>query len=525
MDIKTLSYTVALVSTALTLSTAVFALYRKDRGLSIYAVGYLSAVISFLLFSGQGELPRVLSFIVPNMLLMFFQLSLPWGLRSHSSIPHPWPRRFWLYLVIWFALIVYFTYVVDLFAFRASISSVFIIVGTFEFLLAFSQIQHASSKVIRLAVRLVAISFMIFHVLRIVLIVVFSNETARLMDDRFFNSYTFSFTLFFSILWAGLVLVLDAADLVARLERQNQVFKEMATIDELTGLNNRHSLEAKLSAEMERSSRYHEPLSIILFDIDHFKHVNDTWGHPTGDEVLKKIARITRDHVREPDDLFRWGGEEFLLVTPHTTLEGAMILAEKLRKSIASTAVPDVGAVTASFGVAQSLPGESREDWFKRADQALYRAKNTGRDKVTGFANDETLPLAGVNISWKPEWESGNDLIDEEHRQLVDLSNNLLDVSLSNKTVAQILEAVDALIGHVAKHFSDEEGVLAALGYPDLGTHAKLHKELVAAALAIRGKVETGTSDPGVLFDFLVDKVVLGHMIQADSLFFPFTKR
>ncbi len=525
MDIKTLAFAIALVGTALALSTMVFALYRRDRGFSAYAAGFLSAVVAFLLFASQVSLPRTFSYILANMLLLFFQLSLPWGLRSRSGIQPTWPLRFWLYLLAWLGTITLFTIFIDSFTIRAAASSVFILFGALEFLVAFNQIQQTSSRVIRITVKSVVITFVAFHALRIVFIILYSDKATNLLDDNFFNVYTFSLTLFFAILWAGLVLILDAADLLARLERQNQIFKDMATIDELTGLNNRHSLEAKLSAEMERSARYHEPLSIILFDIDHFKHVNDTWGHPTGDEVLKKIARITRDHVREPDDLFRWGGEEFLLVTPHTTLEGALILAEKLRKSIASTAFPDVGAVTASFGVAQSLPGESREDWFKRADQALYRAKNTGRDKVTGFANDETLPLAGVNISWKPEWESGNDLIDEEHRQLVDLSNNLLDVSLSNKTVAQILEAVDALIGHVAKHFSDEEGVLAALGYPDLGTHAKLHKELVAAALAIRGKVETGTSDPGVLFDFLVDKVVLGHMIQADSLFFPFTKR
>ncbi len=427
--------------------------------------------------------------------------------------------------MLWLGTILFFTLAIDSFTVRAAGSSVFLMAGAVEFLSAFRQSQKESSRVIRLSVKSVVFVFILLHAVRIAFIVVYSKQTTNALDDVFVNVFTFSFTLFFAILWAGLVLVLDAADLLNKLGQQNRVFKDMATIDELTGLNNRHSLETKLSAEMERASRYHEPLSIILFDIDHFKHVNDTWGHQVGDEVLKHVARITRELVREPDDIFRWGGEEFLLVAPHTSLNGAITLAEKLRSSFASTVFPEVGAVTASFGVAQSLPGENRDDWFKRADRALYRAKNTGRDRVVGFENDESLPLAGVDIEWRAEWESGNSLIDEEHRQLVDLSNNLLDVSLSNKTTAQMLEAVNALIDHVAKHFSDEEAVLKSIGYPDLEAHARLHKELVAAALSLRTAVEAGTNDPGVLFNFIVDKVVIGHMIQADSQYFSCTAR
>ncbi len=524
MDVRTLVFTIALVSTALAASTMVLALYRKDRGFSIYAAGFISAVISFLLFSSQGLLPRFLSYIAANVFLLFFQLSLPWGLRSRSGLKPSWPRRFWLYMMAWLGTLLIFTLAFDSFTVRAAASSVFLMAGAAEFLLAFYQGQQESSKVIRYSVKSVVFVFILLHVIRFASIIAYPQRTTNVLDDVLFNVFTFSFTLFFAILWAGLVLVLDAADLLSRLERQNQVFKDMATIDELTGLNNRHSLETKLSAEMERASRYHEPLSIILFDIDHFKHVNDTWGHQVGDEVLKHVARITRDLVREPDDIFRWGGEEFLLVAPHTSLAGAITLAQKLRASFASTVFPEVGAVTASFGVAQSLPGENRDDWFKRADRALYRAKNTGRDRVVGFENDEALPLAGVDIEWRAEWESGNSLIDEEHRQLVDLSNNLLDVSLSNKTTQQMLEAVDTLIAHVAKHFSDEEAVLKTLGYPGLEAHALLHKELVAAALSLRMAVEAGTHNSGVLFNFLVDKVVIGHMIHADAQFFSYTR-
>ena len=184
-----------------------------------------------------------------------------------------------------------------------------------------------------------------------------------------------------------------------------------------------------------------------------------------------------------------------------------------------------MGNVTSSFGTAEWLPDESREDWFKRVDQALYRAKNTGRNRVVGFGTEDALPLARVSIEWRPEWESGNPIIDEEHRKLVDLSNNLLDVSMSGRTMQDTLQAVDALIGHVAAHFEDEEKILAEAAYPGLNSHAGLHRELVQAALVLRARVEASTIDYGSLFVFLVDKVVIGHMINADTEFFGYTRR
>jgi diguanylate cyclase (GGDEF)-like protein/hemerythrin-like metal-binding protein len=525
MDTTTLAFTVALVGIALALSTMIFALYRRERGFSIYASGFLSAVVSFLLFTGQGSMHRSISLVLANMLLLFFQLCLPWGLRSHSGIHPGWPIRFWLYTASWFAVVVLASTVIDSFTVRAAFSSLFIIVASVEFLLAFSRIGGKVPRVVSTTSWTVVSAFIVFHAVRVVMILAFTGSRTRLMDDNAVNIYTFSFTLFFSVLWAGLVLIIDAAGLLAQLEAKNRTLEEMATSDKLRGLLNRHSLDTMLASEMERSQRYREPLSIILFDIDHFKHINDSWGHPAGDEVLKRMSAIASNLVREPDNLFRWGGEEFLLVAPHTMLQGAIVLADKLRQAIAAEAFPSIGAVTASFGAAEWLPDETREDWFKRVDQALYRAKNTGRNRVVGFGAQDALPLARVSIEWRPEWESGNRVIDEEHRMLVDLSNNLFDVTMSGRTVPVTLEAVDALIGHVSIHFGDEEKILAEAAYPDLAEHAGLHRGLVQAALDLRARVDAGTIDSSTLFNFLVDKVVIGHMIQADTKFFEYTRR
>lgn len=525
MDTTTLAYTVALVGIALALSTMIFALYRKERGFSIYAAGFLSAVTSFLLFTGQGSIPRSISLVLANMLLLFYQLCLAWGLRSHSGLHPGWPVRYWLYLAAWLAVVIQASAVNDSFIARAVCSSLFIMVASVEFLVAYSRTDRSVSKVIRRTAWAIVSAYILFHAVRIGMILAFAGKQTRLMDNNIVNIYSFSFSLFFSVLWAGLVLIIDAAGLLGQLESKNRALEDLATSDELTGLANRHSLDIVLASEMERSSRYREPLSIILFDIDHFKRINDTWGHQAGDEVLRRLATIATGLVREPDTLYRWGGEEFLLVAPHTMLHGSLVLAEKLRVAIAAEVFPEAGTVTSSFGVAELLPGESREDWFKRVDQALYRAKNAGRNRVVGFGSEDGMPLPRVSIEWRPEWESGNPVIDAEHRSLVDLTNNLFDVSMSGRPKQDTLQAVDALILHVAGHFENEEMILADAAYPGLRAHAGLHRELVQAAHDLRSRVEAGTLDCSTLFDFLVDKVVIGHMINADTEFFEHTRR
>jgi len=524
MEIKALSFTVALVGTALALLFVIFALYRKERGLTVYAAGFIAAVAGFILLAAQGTLPRFLGFIVANMLILFFQLSLAWGLRINAKLDTRWPRRYSVYLTIWFAAITLATMVFDSFMLRSVLFSVFIIISAVEFLVAFSLIKPALSRLVSRSAWMMTLSFSLLHTIRIVLLLTSSGELSGLMDNQFVNVYTFAFTALFAVLWAGLILLVDIADLSEELGRRNKTLEDLATSDQLTGLNNRRSLDAMLAAEMERSSRYHESLSIIMFDVDHFKNINDTWGHAVGDEVLKQISRIATALVRGPDDLFRWGGEEFLIVAPHTDLQGAIVLAEKLRQAIEGDTFPSVGALTASFGVAEHRPAEDCEDCFKRVDQALYRAKNNGRNRVVGFGATEALPVASVRIEWRSEWSSGNRAIDDGHRVLLELSNSLLDLSLAEKNGAELMPGMEALLDHVVTHFSDEEKILSELGYPGVVAHAHLHRDLVQQSLDLARRVNAGDCSAAQLFDFLVNQVVVGHMIKADSVFFEYTK-
>jgi len=523
MDIKTLSLAVAMAGFSIAAVTALFAFFRRERSLSIFAAGFLSSVVGFGLLIGQNRLYDWVSFILANMLIVFYQLCLAWGVRSFFKVGKGWPARFWAYLGAWLALLLVGTYVYDSFAVRAISASVLIVAASLEFIVAIRGVGEAIPKIIRAAARLVALAFIACHLVRIGLIA--ANARGSLMDNAYVNAYTFSFTLVFSIAWAGIVLIIDTSHLVGLLERKNAKLESLATSDGLTGLRNRHALELKLDDELERASRYKVPLSAILFDVDNFKRVNDTWGHQAGDEVLRRMAGLTSAMVRQPDDLFRWGGEEFLLVAPHTGMAGASALAEKLRAAVEAENFPAVGTVTASFGVAEWKPGEDCDAWFKRVDRALYRAKNTGRNRVVGIDAAEASPAAMARVDWKAEWSSGDRLIDDEHRELIGLSNNLIDLSLAGAGAEAMLAALDALIGHIRKHFGDEERVLAEVGFPGLDGHALLHAKLISDSLGLRARVESGASGLGALIDFLVDRVVVEHLVREDSQFFEYTRR
>ncbi|SDA47278.1 PAS domain S-box-containing protein/diguanylate cyclase (GGDEF) domain-containing protein [Pseudomonas sp. NFACC15-1] len=181
--------------------------------------------------------------------------------------------------------------------------------------------------------------------------------------------------------------VTDVATNRHQLQAANAQLQRLSSTDQLTGLYNRGHWESNLKAAFARYQRYGHALSLVMLDIDHFKRVNDTYGHQAGDKVIEHVARLLHEHVRESDVAGRYGGEEFGVVLSDTDKAGAQIFAERLRKAIEALEVQfndQTIRFTVSLGVADlSQPSNDHAELIARADQALYTSKKTGRNRVT----------------------------------------------------------------------------------------------------------------------------------------------
>lgn len=170
------------------------------------------------------------------------------------------------------------------------------------------------------------------------------------------------------------------------LERANEQLAKLSMTDRLTGLLNRGTWENLVDAEYERFRRYGQATSLVMFDIDHFKPVNDTYGHLAGDEVIRHTAEVTRNNIRQSDSAGRYGGEEFGIILPETDAESARVICERIREAIENSTVSTTAGdirYTVSMGIAQlTETPENYMQWMQKADEALYKAKESGRNKV-----------------------------------------------------------------------------------------------------------------------------------------------
>ena len=169
---------------------------------------------------------------------------------------------------------------------------------------------------------------------------------------------------------------------IARRKLLESELEKLATVDKLTSIYNRYKMDISLDEQIEIAKRYNRPLSVIFFDIDFFKKINDTYGHKVGDEVLKELTNLVATHLRKSDIFGRWGGEEFLIILPETTKKEATILAEKLRKYIQIHKFKKINKLTCSFGITTLKDNDTSKTLISRVDKKLYKAKQNGRNRI-----------------------------------------------------------------------------------------------------------------------------------------------
>lgn len=312
--------------------------------------------------------------------------------------------------------------------------------------------------------------------------------------------------------------------ITADLEVSNKALFERSITDNLTQLHNRGELDRLLFKEIERSKRYVLPLSIIMIDLDNFKRINDQFGHLAGDQVLINVAQILRNTIRSTDEIGRWGGEEFLVITPQTNICDAGALAEKLRMTLEKDQLPGMSRQTASFGVAE-LQGDDRLDsLLHRADDALYHAKWAGKNLVC-LADDSNLKpdyLRLLQLTWQPEFESGNEFIDRQHQNLFYSANKLIGTILKSDPSEDIALVMKALTQEIIDHLDSEELFLKNLNYPDLKIHQESHNVLRTTLTHKITLFQEGKITSEQFLEFIIHIVIRQHMLDADHQFFDF---
>jgi len=209
--------------------------------------------------------------------------------------------------------------------------------------------------------------------------------------------YVFTFNLIVSAVVSLMVLFIS----IYSINHQQNHLIQMATTDGLTGLMNRHSFDITFQQALREMRRSNQPLSILLYDIDFFKKINDVYGHLAGDRVIVEVTNLSKNVVRGSDLLCRWGGEEFVILLKNCTLAQAMHIAEQLRSDVMQhdfQFLGDVAVVTISVGVAQCADNEQQDQLFARVDNAMYCAKTGGRNRVEVAQDAEVVAEEGVNV-------------------------------------------------------------------------------------------------------------------------------
>ena len=309
-----------------------------------------------------------------------------------------------------------------------------------------------------------------------------------------------------------------------QLKEENEKLLKSAIKDELTGVYNRKFFEKRVVEEMEIADRANEHISLIIFDLDRFKLVNDNFGHQFGDEVLKRTTQIAGDLIRKTDFLNRVGGEEFAIILPNTNKAQAVFVAEKVRKALEDNKHFKVGQVTGSFGVAERMKAESLRSWYKRADNALYQAKNTGRNRVVD-SDKIDIPLVSLQVQWRQEWNCGNDEIDEQHDKILQIANDLITKIYAGASHNECMDMIKLFLEYAVNHFATEERILMEIEYDGLIAHIKKHEYLTNKAIYLKECYEKKELQPAAFLSFIIDEVVVEHLTKEDTKFFALLKR
>jgi len=522
MDRDTLITTIIIVTLSYAVMMGLVAMLRKENSFFVYTLAFLCGSLAFV-FTIAFPFAEALSIISFNFLILLSIALFTSGIRMYFALK-PWPRRYWVYNGLNLLLFIQFTLISPSMWVRIIVYSIVSLTFFMDLYLEIKDKLPSLDKNWRTTITWLIGYHMITTLSRLITLTNPEYVTKSWLELGATTIISLYLSLFAFTIWVIGIVLLDTFKVMSVLKTKNDELSALAMRDALTGLPNRNSMEAELAKLVELAKRYGNQLSFVLADIDHFKQVNDLLGHDTGDLVLRQTASIISKHIRVTDSAFRWGGEEFLIVAPHTDLEGARLLAEKIRETYQTEDFGAAGKLTISLGVAQWIENEPVDVWFKRADIALYQAKSAGRNKVECWRSEEQMLREFARIDWQEHWNSGNLHIDREHRSLINATNELYELIEKASSREQIIAHIQQIAQEVRQHFAHEEEELAKIGY-DMTEHSSLHRTLLEELEVLRNKHEILQVENKALFTFLIGKVIVGHLLAEDHKFYPMIQK
>lgn len=388
IDLRTLSFALMLV-TGLMASVMYFVLRAQKTypGTGFWVLSNLAGTLGFLCLGLREFAPELLTVVLGNMLAVGTTALALEGIRSFLQLK----RKSVIPVAImagYAVTLVYQTYISVSVTNRIITASIVSSVLTFLSYRAFAEKPGLMSNVVYRTVALTFLLFSGFMFLRMVASMTFPLFS-HLYTPEWIQTVSFMIFLVFATVWTLNYVVLNSERLNEELRAKENELLERATTDFLTGVSNKQAFDEFASAEIKRSRRYNIPTCLVLLDLDHFKKVNDTFGHSVGDRVLTEIGILLKRMTRQHDLIARIGGEEFGLLLTHTDIESGHAVAEAFRREIQNLEIKHAAinlSVTSSFGVAELRESDTLESLLERADIHLYKAKDKGRNRVSSEA-------------------------------------------------------------------------------------------------------------------------------------------
>lgn len=519
IDALTLNIALIILSTVYFFMSIFIYNLRKERYLLYYLLTFITLTITYILMLFQKSFPDWVSFVFTNILVALSQLFIILSVRVLYKLK-PFVFRFFILLVILSILLTIFTYNNFNLSYRVITLSLYMAINLIDLLIETNRNKVNVDSNINRIISTVLIGSSIVWLSRIVFAILSDVQFKYLLDQGVSTVIYYLIAMVTVSIWFSLFILLDSMHSVNLIKHKNNDLSELALVDNLTNLSNRYYFDHDIEFLIRTTIRNKSKLTMLMIDLDRFKLVNDTFGHLVGDNVLKQSAQILKDSIRATDRVYRWGGEEFIVITPETSNLQASLVAEKICENFRRAHFEAIGNITVSVGVASYDADESNDDWIKRADLALYQAKQTGRDKWVSWLEDEHLPSHFNRFVWTTEFESGNPDVDNDHKLLVNYVNHLHDLIVNQAPIDTIQEHILLMNKHIKNHFYYEEAILKKYNHNEYVEHRAIHQRILSEYEIIVKKAIKGDISLGMIMSYLVEKVLLSHILEDDKKFF-----